>query len=72
MESIDEVSFGCANSSISHQLRYKNTVSWIGRNVAAHMRKVDNSKCKVLSLIVDADMERCVVTSLDISVKITH
>ena len=28
--------------SISHQLRYINTVSWIGGNVAVHMRKVDN------------------------------
>ena len=31
------------------------------------MRKVDNPKCKVLSLIVDAATERCVVASLDIS-----
>ena len=52
-EPIDEVNFGRANSSISHQLRYINTVSWIGGNVAVHMRKVDNPKCKVLSLIVD-------------------
>ena len=72
MESIDEVNFGRANSSISHQLRYTNTVSWIGGNVAVHMRKVDNPKCKVLSLIVDADTKRCVVASLDISVEITH
>ena len=72
MESIDEVNFGRANSNISHQLRYINTVSWIGGNVAVHMRKVDNPKCKVLSLIVDADTERCVVASLDISVEITH
>ena len=68
-ESICEVNFGRANSSISHQLRYINPVSWIGGNVAVHMRKVDNSKCKVLSLIVDADTERRVVASLDISVE---
>ena len=36
------------------------------------MRKVDNAKCKVLSLIVDADTEGCVFASLDISVEITH
>ena len=61
------------NSSISHQLRYVNTVSWIGGNVAVHMRKVDNSECKVISLIVDADTERCgYVASLDICVEITH
>ena len=72
MESIDEVNFGRANSSISHQLRYINTVSWIGGNVALHRRKVDNPKCKVLSLIVDADTEGCVFASLDISVEITH
>ena len=36
------------------------------------MRKVDNPKCKVLSLIVVADMERCVVASFDIGVEITH
>ena len=73
MESIYEVNFGRANSSISHQLRYINTVSWIGGNVAVHMRKVDNSECKVISLIVDADTERCgYVASLDICVEITH
>ena len=38
------------------QLRYINTVSWIGGNVAVHMRKVDNPECKVISLIVDADI----------------
>ena len=65
-------SYSISNYSISHQLRYINTVSWIGGNVAVHMRKVDNPKCKVLSLIVDADTERCVVASLDISVEITH
>ena len=54
-----KVNFGRANSSISHQLRYVNTVSWIGGNVAVHMRKVDNSECKVISLIVNADTERC-------------
>ena len=43
---------------ISHQLRYINTVSWIGGNVAVHMRKVDNPECKVISRIVDADTER--------------
>ena len=37
MESIHEVNFVSANSSISHQLRYTNTVSWIGGNVAVHM-----------------------------------
>ena len=36
------------------------------------MRKVDNSECKVISLIVDADTERCgYVASLDICVEIT-
>ena len=60
MESIYEVNFGRANSSISHQLRYANTVSWVGWNVAVHMRKVDYPECKVISLIVDADTERCV------------
>ena len=53
-------------------MRYINTVSWIGGNVAVHIRKVDNAKCKVLSLIVDADTEGCVFASLDISVEITH
>ena len=66
------MNFGRTNSSISHQLRYINTVSWIGGNVAVYMRKVDNPKCKVLSLIADADTERCVVASLDVSVEITH
>ena len=61
------------NSSISHQLRYVSTVSGIGGNVAVHMRKVGNSECKVISLIVDADTERCgYVASLDICVEITH
>ena len=73
-EPIYEVNFGRANSSISHQLKYVNTVSWIGGNVAVHMlRKVDNPECKVISLIVDADMERCgYVASLYICVEITH
>ena len=58
---------------LSHQLRYINTVSWIGGNVAVHMRKVDNPECKVIPLIVDADTERCVCTArLDICVEITH
>ena len=35
---IYEVNFGSANSCISHQLRYENTVSWIGGNVAVHTR----------------------------------
>ena len=34
---------------------YVNTVSWIGGNFAVNMKKVDNPKCNVLSLIVDAD-----------------
>ena len=63
MKSIHEVNFGRANSSISHQLRYINTECWIGGNVAVHMRKVDNAECKVISLIVDADTERCVCTA---------
>ena len=33
-ESIYEVNFGSANFSVSHQLKYINTVSWIGGNVA--------------------------------------
>ena len=33
---------------ISHQLRYINTVSWIGGNVAVHMRKVDNLRIMVV------------------------
>ena len=62
-----------STSSISHQLRYVNIVSWIGGNVAVHMRKVDNSECKVISLIVDVDTERCgYVASLAICVEITH
>ena len=45
----------------------------IGGNVAVHMWKVDNPECKVISLIVDADMERCVCTAcLDMCVEITH
>ena len=37
------------------------------------MRKVDNPECKVISLIVDADTERCVRTAcLDMCVEITH
>ena len=37
------------------------------------MRKVDNPECKVISLIVDADTERCVCTAcLDMGVEITH
>ena len=72
-ESIHEVNFGSANSSISHQLRYINTVSWIGGNIAGHMRKVDNPECKVISLIVDADTERCgCIACLDMCVEITH
>ena len=72
-ESIYVVNFGRANSSISHQLRYIKSVSWIGGNVAVHMRKVDNPECKVISLIVDADTEKCgSVASLDICVEITH
>ena len=74
-ESIHEVNFGSAklNSSISHQLRYINTVSWIGGNVAVHMRKVDNLECKVIPLIVDADTEKCVCTArFDICFEITH
>ena len=54
-------------------MRYVNTVSWIGGIVAVHMRKVENLECKVISLIVDADTERCgYVASLDICVEITH
>ena len=42
-------------------------------NVGVHMRKVDNSECNVISLIVDADTEKCgYVASLDICVEITH
>ena len=41
-------------------------------NVAVHIKKVDNPKCKVISLIVDADTERCVCTTrFDICVEIT-
>ena len=48
-------------------------LAWIGGNVAVHMRKVDNPECKVISLIVDADTEKCgYVASLDICVEITH
>ena len=37
------------------------------------MRKVDNPECKIISLIVDADTERCVCTArLDMCVEITH
>ena len=73
MESIYEVNFGRANSSIFHQLGYTNTVSWIGGNVAVHMRKADITEYKVISLIVEADTESCVyVASLDIRVDITH
>ena len=65
------VNFGRANSSISHQLRYINTVSWIGGNVAVYMRKVDNPECKVIPFIVDADMERFVCTArFDICVEL--
>ena len=45
-ESIYEVNFRRANASISHQLRYIDTVSWIGGNIAVHMRKVGNPECK--------------------------
>ena len=70
---IHEVNFGSANSSISRQLRYINTVSWSGGNVAVHMRKVDNPECKNIPLIGDADTERCICTArLDICVEITH
>ena len=49
------------------------TVSRIGGNVAVHMRKVDSTECKVISLIVDAEKERCVCTAcLDMCVEITH
>ena len=38
-----------------------------------HMRKVDDPECKVISLIVDADTERCgYFAGLDICVEITH
>ena len=37
------------------------------------MRKVDNPECKVISLIVDAETERCgCIASLDMCVEITH
>ena len=37
------------------------------------MRKADNPEFKVISLIVDADTERCVCTAcLDMCVEITH
>ena len=46
---------------------------WIGGNIAVHMRKVDNPECKVISLIVDADTERCgCIACLDMCVEITH
>ena len=68
-----EVNFGRTNSSIFHQLRYINTVSWIGGNVAVHLRKVDNPERKVISVSLEADTERCIyVASLDIRVEITH
>ena len=55
----------CPTENISayldDQLRYINNVSWISGNVAVHMRKVDNLECEVISLIVDADTERCVL-----------
>ena len=65
---------GRANSSISHQLRYVNTVRWIGGPVhAVHMRNVDYPECKVIPLIVYADTERCVyVACLDVRVELTH
>ena len=38
-----------------------------------HMRKVDNPECKVISLIVDADTERCgCIACLDMCVEITQ
>ena len=47
-------------------------VDWF-QSLVVHMKKVDNSECKVISLIVDADTERCgYVASLDICVEITH
>ena len=53
-------------------MRYVNTVNWIGGDVAVHMRKVDDPECEVISLIVDADTERCgYVASLDICVRNT-
>ena len=37
------------------------------------MRKIDNPECKVISLIVDADTERCgCIACLDMCVEITH
>ena len=60
-------------STLEVQILAYLTVSWIGGNVAVHVRKVDNPECKVIRLIVDADMERCVCTAhLDIGVEITH
>ena len=65
--------FGRANSSISQQLRYINTVSLIGGNVAVLMRKVDNLECNIISLIVGGDTERSIyVASFNICVEITH
>ena len=56
----------CANSGISHQLRYVNTVGRVGGDVAVNIRKINNPKWEVISLVVDTKMERCVsVNSLD-------
>ena len=60
-------------STLEVQILAYLTVSWIGGNVAVHVRKVDNPECEVIPLIVDADMERCVCTAhLDTGVEITH
>ena len=60
-------------STLEVQILAYLTVSWIGGNVAVHMRKVDNPECNVISLIVDADTERCGCTAcLDMCVEITH
>jgi len=60
-------------STLDMQILAYLTVNWIGGNVAGHVRKVDNPECKVTSLIVDADTERCFCAAcLDICVEITH
>ena len=50
-----------------------NTTGRFTGDVAVHMWKIDDSKCKVISFIVDADMQRwVVVTKFDPCVVATH
>ena len=56
MEPAREVQLGCTNPSISHQLRYVNTIRRIGRKVTVHERETNNPEVEVFSFVIHPNL----------------